>query len=165
LSGELGDVIERAVLPDLTMLVERLGSAGNGRWWFGLRTDSAVQVTVLPDGSRAVGAIEPGSVVSQVLWLGGTSPSPDAATGGATNRVTSDEITAGSGAVSAIIRVNTAWRVGELIRGGVLTWAVGRDGSYWVAEADTEAASPTWDLRPAGFEAIRTELLDHLPGA
>jgi hypothetical protein len=164
LSEPLQQVMEVAALPDLTILVERLAAAGNGRWWFGLRTDRAVQVTVLRDGSRDCGAIEPEAVIGQIMAITGTPSATNRSSPGP-ERVTSAEIIDGSTPVAALVRVNTAWRDGDLVRGGVLTWAVGADGACWLAEPAAAEASPTWNLRSTDLDALRAEILEHLPGA
>lgn len=165
-SDELQELMELAVFPDLTISVERLGVDGAGRWWFGLRPDRAVQVTVLPDGSRECGEIEPGRVVAQVLALGARQGTVgDVRAGPERDRVTVEDVIGGVAGVAALVRMSTAWRVGDLIRGGVLTWAVGSDGSLWLAELDATGGSPLWELRSTDVEGLCATLLDHLPGA
>ena len=81
------------------------------------------------------------------------------------DRVTVEDVIGGVAGVAALVRMSTAWRVGDLIRGGVLTWAVGSDGSLWLAELDATGGSPLWELRSTDVEGLCATLLDHLPGA
>jgi hypothetical protein len=114
LCDPLRELVEVAVFPDLTISVEGLGAGGAKHWWFGLRPDRCVQVSVLPDGSRECTQIEPSRVIDRIVAVSETGS----------------------------MRVSTAWRDGEVIRGGAFTWepAVDTDG-------------------------LRLELLDHLPGS
>lgn len=166
LADELHEAMEVTVYPDLTILVERFGAPANGRWWFGLRLDSAEQVTVLSDGSRDVAEIRPDQVMAQILALAGALVQAPAepSTGPDPDRITLAELTSGTSRVASLARINTAWRVGETVRGGTFTWAIGADGAMWLADMETTATSPTWLLRPLDFEGLRAELLAHLPG-
>jgi len=103
---ELRDTMETAVFPDLTILVERLDAAGVTGWWFGVRPDRAVQITVEADGSRECAVVEPAAIVDRIS----VHLDADDGTGDA-----------------AMARVTTAWRDGKLIRGGTFTCAVDGD--------------------------------------
>ncbi len=166
LSEDLRELMEVALYADLTILVERLGAPANGRWWFGLRPDRAAQVTVLPDGSRECAEIEPDHVIAQLLALT-QAPGIVAAdpTGPAdAGRVTLQDLVDGTGPVLALVRFNSTWRVGETVRGGTFTWAIGADGALWLAEPQAKEATPVWQLRSIDFEGLRSDLLAHLPG-
>ena len=161
------EVMEGAVFPDLTISIERLSGGGAGHWWFGLRPDQGVQVTVLPDGSRECGSIHPGRLIDQVFAVTGTGkPTGGEAPAGADpGHVTLADVVGGASRVAALLRVNTAWRVGTLIRGGVFTWALGVDGSLWLADPVVGDEPPSWKLGAIDLEGLGAELLDHLPGA
>ena len=119
LSAPLRKLVEVAVFPDLAISIERLGDRGAQCWWFGLHPDRGVQVSVLADGSCECAEIDPSRVIDQIFAV--------------------SEI---GGAVAESVRVNTAWRDREVIRGGVFTCEPGAD-----------------------VEALRLQLLDHLPGS
>ena len=158
----LDELMDIAVFPDLTVSVERLGADGVARWWFGLRPDRAVRVTVLPDGTRECVEVEPGSAIAGVPALAG------AGTGGSTGsgpvRVELADVTAGDGPVTAVVRIGTAWRDGAQLHGGQLTWALGPHGASWLAEPRLDEQVPGWDLDPTDLDGLRANLLDHLPG-
>jgi hypothetical protein len=166
LCGGLFDIVDVAVFPDLTISIERLHAGGSDRWWFGVRPDSAVQISVLPNGSRECGLIDAGRAIDQVLALTGTSRSGSSAPSEDAGPVSVSlaDLTAGSGRIAAVVRVNTAWRVGEMICGGAFSWATGADGSLWLADPDADAACPSWTLAAVDVEGLRAELLAHLPG-
>lgn len=165
LSDDLCDVIEVAVFPDLTISIESVGTTGLDHRWYGIRPGCAVQVSVLPDGSRECAQIEPGDVVAQLLDLRPMNGSiNNIVTGADPIRVTPSDLARGAGPLATLARVCTAWRAGEQIRGGVFTWGRGKDGSHWLAEIDSEASVPAWELRPTDAEGLRAHLLDHLPG-
>ena len=167
LGGGLADIIDIAVFPDLTISIERLRAGGSDRWWFGVRPDRAVQVSVLPNGSRECGLIDAGRAIDQMLAVTATGrPSSDVPLEDpAPVSITLADLTAGVGAIAAVVRVTTAWRVGEMICGGALSWATSDDGSHWLAEPDANESHPSWTLASVDAEGLRAELLAHLPGA
>ncbi len=171
LVGDVGEMMDTAVNPGLTILIQRVGANRNEARWFGVRHGSAVQVEVLHDGSRECAALEPACLVGHVLAsarkVACGRDGTVVETGIASRRVTLDDVIEGSSPIDSLVVVNTAWRVGDQIWGGVLTWAVGADGLLWSTEqeaADGEAP-PSWTLRTAEAGAVRAELLEHLPGA
>lgn len=166
LVDEVDQVVQVAVFPDLTVSVDRITAGAVSSCWFGVRPDRAVLVRVEPTGSRACGGIDPGELVAHVLAVTGTAEREVPVPSASERIVTLDEVVTGAAGVDAIVRVTTAWRVGGVIHGGDLAWALGADGSLWLAEpvdADDDAPA-AWQLRPVDTDAVRSELLDHLPG-
>jgi hypothetical protein len=170
LVGDVGEMMDTAVYPDLTIMLERVGLTGSGAWYLGVGGNAAVQVALLPDGSRECGVLDPGCLFGHVLAC--ATASADASGGPVldsrvvASTVTLEEIFNATSPIASLVSVNTAWRVGEQVWGGVLTWAVGTDGSLWSTEqhqADGDAQM-SWTLRAADVNAIRSELLEHLPG-
>jgi hypothetical protein len=149
---ELRDMMEAAVFPDLTISVERLDAGGATGWWFGVRPDRAVQVTVEADGSRECAVVEPAEVVAHVV----AHMCADGVGGGSLDNAAD---------VVAMARFTTAWRDGELIRGGTFALAIGAEGALALAEPDPGGESPGWTLHPTDPAALRVTLIEHLPGA
>ena len=119
LSAPLRKLVEVAVFPDLAISIERLGDSG-----------AAMLVVRSASGSRCASfcsrgwfgecaEIDPSRVIDQIFAV--------------------SEI---GGEAAESVRVNTAWRDREVIRGGVFTCEPGAD-----------------------LEALRLQLLDHLPGS
>jgi hypothetical protein len=161
LADHVRDVMEVAVDPDLSILVEQLGPAAEAVFWFGVRPDRAVQISVLPDETRECAALEPAEVFGQSLTLanvvnGTAAASPE------TRLVSFDELASGDAKVAAINRITTAWRDGGHIVGGGFTFAVGLDDSLWDAEPDE--SSTGWSLRRTDVQGVRSKFFELLPG-
>lgn len=173
LSSDVDDVMQIAVFPDLTVAVDRVTRDGIGSCWFGVRPDRAAQVSADPIGSRTCARFDPGQLVGQILTVTGTNDRGGASTALSNPVVTLDDLLAEGSAVEAIARVTTAWRIDSVIHGGQIVWAIGADGALWladpstdVADADADADQPvSWTLRPCDLAALRSELVDHLPGS
>lgn len=146
--ADLEIVMEVAVFPDLTIFVERFDPHGATRVWFGVRPDRAVQIAAPIDGSRECALLDPAEVVSRI-HDGLTTPD-------GTGQLDSEAD------VVALTRITTAWRAGELIRGGTFAVAAGADGA--VAFADPSADSTGWQLRLTDAAGVHATLLEHLPG-
>jgi len=146
--ADLETVMEVAVFPDLTIFVERFDRDRATRVWFGVRPDRAVQIAAPIDGSRECALLDPGEVVSRI---GDSLTTPDR-----TGHLESEAD------VVALTRITTAWRDGDLIRGGTFAVATGADGA--VTLADPSPDSTGWQLRPTDAAGVQATLLEHLPG-
>jgi hypothetical protein len=142
ISEELREIMEVAVFPDLTISAERLRGSGARGWWFGLRPDRAVQVTVSVDGSRECAMIEPADVVDRLSHL----------------------IESCRGGGETLVRVTTAWRDGDLIRGGTFTVQIGEDGALALTDLEPQAGSASFASHATDAEGLRTAVLENLPG-
>jgi hypothetical protein len=149
--------MEVAVSPDVVIEVECQGRDGGALWWYGVRPDAAVRVSVTPTGAREVGPLEPGEVLSDLIGQAGLSGS-EASSAGSTVEA-STLLVEGSG-IRAVGSVRTTWRDGSTMVGGIVWWAEADDGSLALAEVE----GTTWVLRPASSGDLRAELLAHLPG-
>jgi hypothetical protein len=149
IADQLGGVMEVAVFPDLTISVERFDVQGASRTWFGVRPDRAVQIEVSADGTRECAVIEPETIVARMV--GNLRSSED----GGPLEDTAD--------VVSMTRFTTAWRDGELIRGGTFAVATGADGALALADPDTTGSSG-WQLRPTDTAGLQAAALEHLPG-
>jgi hypothetical protein len=169
LEDELHSLMDAAVFPDLTVLAEHIGAGGIAVTWFGVRPDRAVRVRVIPDGSRECGEIVPAHLIGHLWNLSGSDERSEEMVDGAADQqrsVTLEDFVDRRGGVVSLLRVTTAWRVGDIIHGGIVAWALGTSGELWLA---TQHDTPTngalsWDLQPCDLGVVRDQLLDHLPG-
>ena len=168
LVDEFHSMVDAAVFPDLTVLAERIGSGGMAVAWFGVRPDRAVRVSVNPDGSRLCGEIAPPHLIGHLWKLSGIGERAEMVSRSADRQrpVTFEDLIEQRCDVASLIRVTTAWRVGDTIRGGIVAWAVGMNGELWLADQHDMPTDGvmSWDLRSCDSQAVRNELLDHLPG-
>jgi hypothetical protein len=163
LADQIGGAMDVAVYPDLTISVERTGPGSESTWWFGVRPDRAVQVTVLSDGTRECSELEPAEVVGQLLTLAGVVDGTADAFAAETRFATFEELATGEAKVAGLNRITTAWRDAGHIVGGVFTFAVGLDDSLWDAELDPSVTG--WSLRRTDLAGLHRSFADHLPGA
>jgi hypothetical protein len=169
LVDELHSLMDTAVFPDVTVLAEHLGAGGIAVTWFGVRPDHAVRVRVCSDGSRECAEIAPAHLIGNLWNLSGTRHRSEGMAAGAIDpetSVTLEDVVERRCDVASLLRVTTAWREGDVIHGGIVAWAVGTTGELWLADQHNVPADGTlaWDLRSGDPEAVRNQLLDHLPG-
>ncbi len=162
LSTEAAADLELAVYPDLAVQVEHFQRSGAGLWWYGLRPDGAVEVSVEQDGTR-VCRVSPTDLMGQVLARTGLCDGHAASGDARTIRLKAifDE----ESHVQSAVRVRTMWRDGAATTGGWLQWVFDTDGSIYSAEEETDASGTRWRLRPSNSSSATTELLAHLPGS
>lgn len=163
LSTEAAVDLELALYPDLAVQVERFQRSGAGLWWFGLRPDGAVEVSVEQDGVRLCRSVSPTDLMGQVLARSGLCDGYAASGDARTIRLKAifDE----ESHVQSAVRVQTVWRDGAATTGGWLQWVFDTDGSIYSATEETDASGTRWRLRPSDSPSAATELLAHLPGS
>ena len=163
LSEDVRMPFEVALMPDLVLEVERLTRDTRSTWWYGLRTDAAVRVSVVADGSREVSELDPGVAVADLVAnadLAGRDAHADSST------IAAAELLGDGSGVAAVVRFRSMWRAGSTMVGGIVDLVEHLDGSLSSATVDeTCPDGPVWALQPASSADARLEMLTRLPGA
>jgi hypothetical protein len=167
LIGDLGEMANLAVFPDVVIVAERFGGEGTTEHWFGFTPERAVEVARTSDGSRQCGWLQTSGVIGRALSSVGIDASPPTGVAGQPRTATIEEMIGGDGDLVSFVRMRTAWNDQGVLHGRLVTFAIGADGALWSAEQDTgrDTAAPLWNLRPIDIDEVRADLLDGLPGA
>ena len=162
LTEETQAQLELAVFPDLVVQAERFCPAGLQTWWYGLRRDRAIEVSVESDGSRTCASMASAELVRRIATLTGWGNCRAGA--GEARTIRPENVFDEGEDVRAVVRIRTLWREGPAGVGGVVQWAFDVDGgTYAVVEESTQSGT-RWHLQPSDAEQTREELLAHLPG-
>lgn len=155
--------LEVAVRPALAVSITRVGRGTLGRWWLGVASEAAAQITVLPGDLRECRAIDPASLVERVLMLAGVADRSDGS-GGEDVVVSLQDVVSGEGPVTDIVLIQMGWPIDGAVRGAELVWAIGADGRLYAGEPE-EGAEQSWRCRAAGVATLRAEFASTLPGS
>ncbi len=149
-------LLEVGVFPDLMVEVSRTAEGRSDTVAFCVRPDTMVVVEADGRFGRRLRRADAGDLVGEVVRFAGLDP--EAATGEGVPTLAVDDV-----AVS--VRCRATWRDGTVLVGGDLLWVADAEGRWWSADPPSEAQPRTLAVHAAGTEALRTELLDHLPGS
>ncbi len=162
LSEKAGAELELAVQPDLAVQVERFERSGNRLWWFGVRPDRAIEVSVEQDGTRSCAPMTPADLLRRIL--AGTGLGDGGAAAGDARTVQPEKVFDDKNEVRAVVRVRTTWRDGSASTGGWLQWAVDVEGGLYSVDEEVAPSGTRWRLQPSDVDQARALLLAHLPG-
>ena len=140
-TGMLAGIVDLATAPDLVVWIERGEGDGLRGWWFGVRTDAALQLSVGVDGARDTARLDPHDVVDHVLALVAAAP--------------------------GLSTITVLWHADTRVEGGTFAWSVSPDGAVSAGDelVPDDAGGSTWRLRDAEIGALRSLLLGYLPAA
>jgi hypothetical protein len=147
-----------ALRPEVIIDVVTVRGATASRHWFGVLPSSAIQITVLGDGTRRLDRIDPHDVAAAVLAVIPGSHSTPTPSAPPVESITMTQLVDEGSAIEYLTQVTTTWKCDGRRRAGVLLWAGEGDGDGWLAEPNAEG---TWSLHTSA--GLLPTLLAHLP--